>query len=142
LKRTSETELIWLIWAAFYHTRKPIEAVVHPYGVTAPQIGILNRLADRPGLSGAEISRVLVISPQAVHEALTALERKGLIERRPGSGRVMSSHLTDAGRQVVEGCSSGLRQVGRRLVSVLGPEEQHVLADILRRYTAAPPHQT
>lgn len=134
MTRESKTELIWLIWAAFYHTRKPIDAITRPYGVTAPQMGILNRLASNPGLSGAEIARTMVVSPQAVHEALATLERKGLIERRQGPGRILHSGLTEGGQEVIRTCGTELRKVGEQLLSALGQDEERQLADLLRRY--------
>jgi DNA-binding MarR family transcriptional regulator len=129
-----EMELIWLIWAAFYHTRKSIDGVTRPYGVTGPQMGILNRLAQSPGSSGADIARAMVISRQAVQEALITLEGKGLIERKQGPGRIVHSQLTEQGREIVHSCATELRTAGQRLISALAPHEQHLLADLLRRY--------
>jgi DNA-binding MarR family transcriptional regulator len=63
----SKPGLVSLVWAAFYHTRKSVDELVRPNGVTGPQLGILNRLADQPGMSGVEIARAMLIPPQAVH---------------------------------------------------------------------------
>jgi DNA-binding MarR family transcriptional regulator len=131
-----DSPLIWLIWETYQHTRQSVENVVRAHGVTAAQLGILNRLAGRSGLSGAEVARLLLITPQAAHVALRTLERKGLIERKqgPAGGRAVRSVLTEEGRRTVEACRSEWRKVERRLVAALTPEERATLTELLQRY--------
>src|SRR5262245_57212140 len=92
-------QLIWLIAEAHGYTRNAIAQAVRRHGVTPTQLGILNRLADQPGLSGAELARQMHVSPQAAHLGLTTLEDKGLIRRgsEPGSGHLVRSELTPQG---------------------------------------------
>jgi DNA-binding MarR family transcriptional regulator len=131
---------VWLIWKTFQHTRRSIDEVVRAHGVTAAQVGILNRLAEQPGLSGAEVARRMLTTPQAAHLALTTLERKGLIARKsdPGAGRAMGAVLTEEGRRVVDVCRVDVRTVERRLVAVLTPEQRRALIELLECYVQRP----
>jgi DNA-binding MarR family transcriptional regulator len=131
-----EGQLIWLIAEAHGYTRNAINQAVRRHGVTPPQLGILHRLADQPGLSGAELARQMFVSPQAAHLALTTLEDKGLIDRQsdPGAGHLVRSALTPRGEQMIERCRSELREVAAEISAVLDAPEQRALTDLLRRY--------
>ena len=61
-------------------------------------------MSTEPGLSGADLARRMLIRPQGVQLALTALERRGLVERKqdPQHGRILQAFLTDQGRKVAE----------------------------------------
>jgi DNA-binding MarR family transcriptional regulator len=78
----------------------------------------------------------MLITPQAAHVALQTLERKGLIERKPGpsGGRAVGSVLTEAGRGTVAACRAPWRSVARRLAAALTPEERATLIELLERY--------
>ena len=99
---------------AFHYTRRTFDDAVRPYGITATQLGVLNRLAERPGLSGAELGRLMLTTSQAAQLMLAALERKGLIKRTPdpNHGRIVRSggpelalHLEDKGYVDIEGAA-------------------------------------
>src|SRR5690606_3857221 len=74
--------ILWLLKQAFYFSLTSVNDAVKPHGVSTAQIGVLRQLTNQPGLSGAELARRLLISPQGVQLALTALERRGLVERK------------------------------------------------------------
>src|SRR5947208_8389893 len=44
-----------LIMQAYYYTRRSFDDAVRDYGITAAQMGVLHRIADHPGITGAEI---------------------------------------------------------------------------------------
>ena len=94
--------ILWLLKQACYFSFTTVNDAVSEHGVTTAQIGMLRQLADEPGLSGAELARRLLITPQGVQLALTALERRGLVERKqdPQHGRILQAFLTDQGRKV------------------------------------------
>ena len=77
--------ILWLLKQAFYFSLTSVNEAVSGHGVSTAQIGVLRQLANEPGLSGAELARRLLISPQGVQLALTALERRGLVEKKAGS---------------------------------------------------------
>src|SRR5215469_9766849 len=73
-------KILWLLKQAFHFSLKTVNDAISSHGVTTAQIGLMRQLANEPGLSGAELARRLLISPQGVQLALTALERRGLVE--------------------------------------------------------------
>ena len=73
---------LWWLKQAFYFSLTEVNESVKEHGVTTAQIGVLRQLSNQPGLSGAELARRLLITPQGVQLALTALEKRGLIERK------------------------------------------------------------
>src|SRR6185312_9585493 len=105
---TMSTELtdniLWLLKQAFYFSLTSVNDAVKPHGVSTAQIGVLRQLTNQPGLSGAELARRLLISPQGVQLALTALEKRGLVERKqdPQHARILRACLTGEGRTVAE----------------------------------------
>ena len=72
--------------------------------LTLPESAALTRL-DRGGPSTASaLARLEQISPQSMGATLSALEARGLVERRPdpGDGRRVLLSVTSAGRQVLQ----------------------------------------
>ena len=88
-----------------------------------------------PGLSGAELARRLLISPQGVQLAITALERRGLVERKqdPQHGRILQTYLTDQGRAVVAAVLADALAAHDQVFGVLDPGERQLLHDLLAR---------
>lgn len=125
-----------IINQAFHYTRRVVDEAARAHGVTAAQIGVLIRIAERPGLSGAELARDMLTTPQAAQLLLATLERKGLIERKldPIHGRIVRSDLTDEGRRVVEVSRPDLLRIQRQLVAVFNAEERDAFVSLLQRY--------
>lgn len=128
--------IMWLFWETFQYSRRAFDEAVRPSGVTATQLSVLNRLAERPGLSGAELARITHTTPQAANLALVALERKALIERKldTGSGHIVRSVLTEKGRRIVNDCYAEVHEVDRRLLAVLDDNQKRTLSDLLTAY--------
>jgi DNA-binding MarR family transcriptional regulator len=127
--------VLWLITQAHHHVRRLVNDAVRDQGVTGAQVAMLNRLAAQPGLSGAELARLSLISPQASHLALETLERKGLVERRrdPHHGRIVRSYLTEEGRRLAEQSITAAVEGGTELLCVLDAEERETLRRLLQR---------
>jgi DNA-binding MarR family transcriptional regulator len=127
--------ILWLLKQAFYFTLTTVNDAVSPHGVTTAQIGVLRQLADEPGLSGAELARRLLISPQGVQLALTALERRGLVERKPDPqhGRILQAYLSDEGRAVASAVLADALAAHAAVFSVLTGDEQETLRELLGR---------
>ena len=126
---------------AFFYTRRSFDEALRAHGVSASQLGVLNRLAERPGLSGAELARQMFTTSQAAQLMLATLERKGLVERTrdPSHGRIVRSVLTEDGRRVVDVCRADTRQVEQQLVAVLDDDDREALVDLLMRYVSLSP---
>jgi DNA-binding MarR family transcriptional regulator len=127
--------LLWLLKQSFYFSLNSVNDAIAAHGVTTAQLGLLRQLANEPGLSGAELARRLLISPQGVQLALTALERRGLVERKqdPQHGRILQAYLTDEGRAVVTAVFNDAVEAHQKVFGVLSVEEQLLLRTLLSR---------
>ncbi|MHA3020325.1 MarR family winged helix-turn-helix transcriptional regulator [Mycobacterium sp. BMJ-28] len=127
--------LLWLLKQAFYFSLTSVNEAISPHGVSTAQIGVLRQLANESGLSGAELARRLLISPQGVLLALTALERRGLLERKqdPSHGRILKAYLTDEGRSVAAAVIQDAVAAHEAVFGVLSAQEQKTLRDLLSR---------
>jgi DNA-binding MarR family transcriptional regulator len=132
--------VLWLLRQAHDHGRRSVNEAIAPHGITSAQLGVLNRLAAAPGLSGAELARRSLITSQAAQLALTGLERRGLIVRKPDPTHrgILQAFLTEEGRALVDRCLEDAMASERALLSVLEPAEQQQLADYLKRLLRAP----
>ncbi len=126
---------LWWLKQAFYFSLTEVNESVKEHGVTTAQIGVLRQLTNQPGLSGAELARRLLITPQGVQLALTALEKRGLVERKqdPQHGRILQVFLTDEGRAVASAVVADAVTAHDRVFGVLSEEEQEQLKALLRR---------
>ena len=133
----SSASLPWLILEAFHYTRRAFDEAVRVHGVSASQLGVLNRIADHPGLSGAELARLMLTTPQATQLMLGTLERKRLVRRTPDPrhGRIVRSRLTAKGERVVAACRPLVWEMQARLGARLDSSAREQLADLLHRYT-------
>ncbi|ORB76163.1 MarR family winged helix-turn-helix transcriptional regulator [Mycobacterium scrofulaceum] len=127
--------LLWLLKQAFYYSLTTINDAMRVHGVSTAQIGVLRQLANEPGLSGAELARRLLISPQGVQLALTALERRGLVERKrdPQHGRILRAYLTGEGRNVAATVVNDAIAAHEEVFGVLTVQEQRTLRELLGR---------
>lgn len=127
--------ILWLLKQAFYFSLTSVNEAISPHGVSTAQIGVLRQLANEPGLSGAELARRLLISPQGVQSALTAMETRGLVERTqdPSHGRILRAHLTEEGRSVAAAVIHDAVAAHEAVFGVLTVQEQQTLRDLLSR---------
>lgn len=127
--------ILWLLKQAFYFTLTTVNEAVSEHGVSTAQIGVLRQLSNEPGLSGAELARRLLISPQGVQLALTALERRNLVQRKqdPQHGRILQAFLTDQGRKVAGAVVNDAIAAHDKVFGVLSKAEQKTLRELLGR---------
>ncbi len=127
--------ILWLLKQAFYFSLTSVNEAVSEHGVSTAQIGVLRQLSNEPGLSGAELARRLLITPQGVQLALTALEKRGLVERKqnPAHGRILQAFLTDDGRKVAAAVVHDAIAAHDKVFGVLSKAEQDTLRELLGR---------
>jgi DNA-binding MarR family transcriptional regulator len=127
--------ILWLLKQAFYFSLTSVNEAVSDHGVSTAQIGVLRQLSNEPGLSGAELARRLLISPQGVQLALTALEKRGLVQRKkdPQHGRILQAFLTDKGRDVAAAVVHDAIAAHDKVFGVLTTAEQRTLRELLGR---------
>lgn len=127
--------ILWLLKQAFYYSLTTINDAMKDRGVSTAQIGVLRQLSNEPGLSGAELARRLLITPQGVQLALTALERRGLLERKqdPQHARILQAYLTGEGRALADTVVSEAIAAHQDVFGVLTDDEQQTLRELLGR---------
>lgn len=131
-----ESLLAQLINQAFYYTRRSFDEALRELDLTAAQAGVLRRISDDAGSTGAEISRRMFTTPQAVQLVLATLEGKGFIARAsdPASKRVVRWFITDDGLQMLNHAMPKMWAVERDLESVLTAQQCRQLSTLLQRY--------
>jgi DNA-binding MarR family transcriptional regulator len=128
-KRGEQGYLGYLLRQAQAATRLTIERSLADLGVTPPQFVVLTMLKAYPGLSGAELARVALLTPQTVGVIIRNLERDGAIRKTPHPvhGRVLQWSLTRRGLTLLEKCRRHARALERRLAAGLNRREQRAV---------------
>ena len=103
-----------------------MERALADLGVTPPQFVVLTMLRAYPGLSGAELARVALLTPQTVGVIIRNLERSGAIAKaaHPVHGRVLQWTLTRRGARLLESCRRRTLALERRLAAGLNAKSQ------------------
>jgi DNA-binding MarR family transcriptional regulator len=106
--------------------------------VTPPQFAVLAMLRAYPGLSGADLARVALLTPQTVGVIIRNVERAGAIRKAPHPvhGRVLQWTLTRRGRNLLDKCRRHTMALERRLVAGLGAKGQATVRRWLAKIAA------
>lgn len=128
-KRGEEGYLGYLLrqGAAAYRLR--IERALADLRVTPPQFALLTMLVAYPGLSGADLARLALLTPQTVSVILANLERDGLVARRRHAvhGRIRHVDVTASGRALLARCRERVHAIERKLVEGLPEAEEQAI---------------
>src|SRR5882757_4501826 len=125
-KRGEHGYLAYLLRQAQAATRLTMERALADLGVTSPQFVVLTMLRAYPGLSGADLARVALLTPQTVGIIIRNLERDGAIRKTPHPihGRVLQWTLTRRGTALIDKCRRHAQALERRLTSGLSAKAQ------------------
>lgn len=133
-KRGEDGYLAYLLRQAQAAARLSLERALADAGVTLPQFVVLTMLKAYPGLSGADLARVAVLTPQTVGVIIRNLERDGAIARTPHPvhGRILQWTLTERGLALLQTSRRHAGALERRLAKDMSAAE---LATIRRWLT-------
>src|SRR5450432_1158279 len=125
-KRGESGYLGYLLRQAQAAARLRMERALADLGVTPAQFVVLTMLKAYPGLSGADLARVALLTPQTVGVIIRNLERDGAIKKTPHPvhGRVLMWTLTRRGGTLLDKCGRHVRALERRLASGLTAKAQ------------------
>jgi DNA-binding MarR family transcriptional regulator len=114
--------------------RKQLTDRLEPIGMTLPEYTVLWLLSREPGISGADMARRTLVSPQAINEMITSLERRSLITRSvdPSHGRILQMRLTTAGEQTLRAAYEQVQIVEAGLIEGIDTDDQQKLLELLR----------
>jgi DNA-binding MarR family transcriptional regulator len=105
--------------------------------LTPPQHGILIAVGHYPGLSQADLSRLVGFDRATVGQVVKGLATRKLV-RRVNSRRDMRNNaieLTPRGEQILQRASAAMARTSQRLLSPLSPQERKIFLELLGRVT-------
>jgi len=119
----------YLLRQAAAAARLTLERAFAGLGATPPQFLVLTMLKAYPGLSGAELARVALLTPQTVGVIIRNLERDGAIRMTPHPvhGRVLQWTLTRRGLALLAKCRRHALGLERRLAAGLNRKEERAV---------------
>jgi DNA-binding MarR family transcriptional regulator len=125
-KRGEHGYLAYLLRQAQAATRLAMERALADLGVTPPQFVVLTMLRAYPGLSGADLARVALLTPQTIGVIIRNLERDGAIRKAPHPvhGRVLQWKLTRRGETRLDKCRRRALGIEHRLMAGLPKQAQ------------------
>lgn len=134
-KRGEQGHIGYLLRQAHAAHRIRMEQALAPLGLTLPQFSVLTMLGAYPGISGADLARLSLLTPQTMSVIVSNLERAGFLSRKPHAqhGRIQVIELTDAGRQQLAHSKEVVRQVEEALLKNVAVEDE----SIIRRWLVA-----
>jgi DNA-binding MarR family transcriptional regulator len=134
----------YLLRQAHQAFRAAVQAELGPLGLTLPQYSVLTVADAEPGLSGAELARDSMLTPQTTNEIISLLVAAGLLERRPDARdkRLRRMFVTGAGRDLLSRARPAVGAAERRMTTSLSGADLAVLrgwlTDCARNLTPGP----
>ncbi|MEV4264969.1 MarR family transcriptional regulator [Kribbella sp. NPDC049584] len=103
----------FLVRHAWLSMRSVLAEALDEHGLSVQQYGTLLCVRKDPGLTIADVGRVVGTTRQSANELITGMERAGLVERRPNpkDRRTQQIHLTDAGARRLDEATPAIRKV-------------------------------
>ena len=135
-------QVIGLLLKCLHHSlRQAVDEALreHAVGLSFAQFATLMGLLHDPGVTGAQLARRAMVSPQTMNSVLRRLEQDGLITRRPHpeSRRADSWFIDTAGKQQLTQARAVGDSVFIRMLTTLGATEVQRLESYLRRCLSA-----
>lgn len=129
-------QLAVLLWLRFIRVYQKADRTIGSHlrcmGLSPAQFEMLAHIGAAEGITQQELANSLLVTKGNVCQLLDRMEHGGLLERRQ-AGRANRLFLTDKGRELVTRVVPALDAVIADTFSVLSPEEQEQLLDLLRK---------
>lgn len=115
--------------------RGRLDEDLRPRGATAAELVLLHKIGDRPGASGAQLSRACYVTPQTAQTLLVRAEIKGWIRRGKDTEnhRLVTWSLTAAGQRLLRTGEIAARSVERQLWNDVSSSDLGQINRILAR---------
>lgn len=112
-----------------------------PYGLTQADFSVLALLAHNPGATSRQLCATLDILPPNFVSLIAALDRRGLIERRPHprDGRAVGLHLTPAGHALAQETEKVVVEMENEVAGRLSARERVTVQRLLQRFYLSNP---
>ena len=105
------------------------------YDLKVVDFSVLSLVAHNPGVTSRQLCAALNVLPPNLVGLIAALERRGLIERRPhpSDGRAMGVHLTPEGVALTQQAEKTAAQLEQDATSRLTAAERKTLIRLLQK---------
>ncbi len=113
--------------------RAHLDVLLKDSGVTALQYTALSVLERTPTMSAADLARHSFVRAQSSADLISALERRGLIERAvdPANRRRLLISLTEEGKRFLAEYDPPVGELEERMLHDLGPADRRQLRSLL-----------
>jgi DNA-binding MarR family transcriptional regulator len=134
-----EPRLSYVIGRLDRAVRRHLTERLAELGVSLPEYTALSVLRRGGGLSNAQLSRRVLVTPQSAIKVVATLERKGLIERQPDPdhARILRALITKEGHAVLDACDRVADEMEARMLEGLSASEREELTGALRTISRA-----
>jgi DNA-binding MarR family transcriptional regulator len=130
---TPDTHLAYLVARVHHRLQQAMDRALRTVDITPTQFYALAHIAQSPGLSGADLARGLMTTPQAVATLLRRLSTAGLVANdQPGRGVAGAVRLTAAGQAKLGRAGAVAVAAEAVALSSLSAADQKVVAGVLR----------
>jgi DNA-binding MarR family transcriptional regulator len=128
-KRGEKGHIGYLLRQAHAAHRIRMEQALRDTGVTVPQFLVLTMIAAYPGVSGADLARLSLLTPQTMSVIVTNLERDGMVSRQPHAehGRIQLIGITEAGKKFLASCKAVVGAAEKALLDGLSATEEQAV---------------
>jgi DNA-binding MarR family transcriptional regulator len=119
--------------------RTVIERGLDELDITPAQYTLMNWLVEREAVTSAMLARALHVSPQTMNTLISALHKRGLVDRRNDATnrRILLISLTAQGRDAVTTCNRIVDRLEDEYFEQLGATElvafRHTLERLMTR---------
>jgi DNA-binding MarR family transcriptional regulator len=115
--------------------KRAINARVQPTGLSLARLRVLYQLDASPGIRIGELSTCVDVAPRTMTSTVEAMERDGLVTRRPdpNDGRATIVTITDAGRRSFAEGRRVQASVIADLFASLDADQREALGEVLVR---------
>lgn len=139
MSQLCDEPLGFLMYRVMRLLRPQILAELKPLELGLPEFVCMRVLAERPGLTSAELARGTNVSAQAMNQVLLGLENRGALSRPAGApgGRAMPAQLTRSGKGLLKRADAAAKRAEQRILARLTDEQQSRLKELL--YAAGTP---
>jgi DNA-binding MarR family transcriptional regulator len=103
--------------------RRSLVAILRPFELSVAEYTALSLIRRRSGYSNAELARRSFVSPQAMHEMISSLEDRGLLERPPSESHrsIRHTHLTKRGYDLLDSCNVAVDDMEEAMLDGVAP---------------------
>jgi DNA-binding MarR family transcriptional regulator len=128
-KRGETGHVAYLLRQAGAALRLKLERSFSAFEITPPQFSALTMIAAYPPLSGADLARLTLLTPQTVNVIVRNLIRRGAVTAKPDAvhGRILRLEITPKGRRLLAKCKAAAARVETRLVAGLSRQAQKTI---------------